>query len=72
MAAKKKAATVAKTERMHEFCVVAGVEGPSLYLNSYRVAGRKPWGGGEIIHRFNVSPAELKERIKAFEESEDG
>jgi len=27
--------------------LVDGVEGQSIYLNDYRIAGNKPWGGGQ-------------------------
>lgn len=40
--------------------VVSGVEGPSLYINDYRVAGPKPWGGGKIIHRFMVERKDVE------------
>lgn len=30
----------------------AGVEGPSLYINNYRVCGPKPWGGGKVIKEW--------------------
>jgi hypothetical protein len=43
--------------------VVNGVEGPSLYLNDLRVAGPKPWGGGPVVHRFEVSLADIKEAL---------
>lgn len=39
--------------------LVAGVEGPSVYLNDHRIAGPKPWGGGEVIHEWRVRVAEL-------------
>jgi hypothetical protein len=44
----------------HTFAVVSGVEGPSLYANDYRIAGPKPWGGGKVIHRFEVSDDDLR------------
>jgi hypothetical protein len=34
--------------------VVSGVEGASLYLDGYRLAGPKPWGGGAVLYRFEV------------------
>ena len=34
--------------------MVNGVEGPSLYINDYRVLGPKPWGGGEVIRSWTV------------------
>ena len=29
--------------------LVNGVEGMALYINDYRVAGPKPWGGGTAV-----------------------
>ena len=34
---------------------VNGVEGPSLYINSYRVAGNKPWGGGHDMIEWSTT-----------------
>lgn len=44
--------------------VVSGVEGPSLYLDQYRFAGNKPWGGGQIIHSWKVSAKDLRESLR--------
>lgn len=38
--------------------VLSGPEGPSLYVNDYRVAGNKPWGGGREMASF-VVPTEM-------------
>ena len=46
--------------------VVSGAEGPHISLSSdngqsgYRIAGPKAWGGGRTIHKFNISPDELR------------
>jgi hypothetical protein len=45
----------------HVAIVVAGVEGPSLYIDGYCVAGPKPWGGGKTLHEFRFTDADLKE-----------
>ncbi len=29
--------------------IVKGVYGFAIYINDFRVAGQKPWGGGEIV-----------------------
>jgi hypothetical protein len=34
--------------------LIQGVEGFALYIDKYRVAGPKPWGGGTSIHSFEV------------------
>jgi hypothetical protein len=36
----------------HTILVMSGPEGPSLYLDDYRIAGPKPWGGGTVLHEF--------------------
>lgn len=40
--------------------ICEGVEGPSVYINDYRVAGPKPWGGGKISRRFTARIESLK------------
>lgn len=39
--------------------VMRGVEGPSVYLDDTRVAGNKPWGGGDIICAWTVPRADV-------------
>ncbi len=46
-----------------ELEIVEGVEGPSVYLDGYRIAGPKPWGGGHISRRWSVDLADLAEVI---------
>lgn len=43
----------------HEALVVAGVEGACLYIDGYRVAGPKPWGGGKPVYTFAFTDADL-------------
>jgi len=43
--------------------VVKGVEGPSLYMQDYRVSGPKPWGGGKKIHTFKVDQKDLRRAL---------
>ena len=33
--------------------------GMAIYLNGYRIAGNKPWGGGSTIKKFKVSAEDL-------------
>jgi hypothetical protein len=51
--------------------VVDGVEGPSLYIGDedggHRLAGTKPWGGGQTIHKFIVDVEELQQESARFE-----
>lgn len=35
--------------------LVDGVEGEALYINNYRIAGPKPWGGGEVLKEWKGS-----------------
>ena len=51
-------------KKLIEIIVVSGVEGPSLYVNDYRICGNKPWGGGTEIHKWKVTPAELRKDIE--------
>ena len=44
--------------------VVSGCEGPSLYVNGYRIAGPKPWGGGNRTHVWSVLRNRLTEDLR--------
>jgi hypothetical protein len=44
--------------------VLAGVEGPSVYVNEIRVAGPKPWGGGRVLHEFFATRAHVDEALQ--------
>lgn len=39
--------------------LVEGVEGPSVYLNAHRIAGPKPWGGGQVAREWKVSSEDV-------------
>ena len=39
--------------------VVRGCEGRSLYINDYRVAGSKPWGGGLVEQEWNITSEDI-------------
>lgn len=52
--------------RTHEFIVSSGVEGPSLYLDGYRIAGPKPWGGGHTLHRFVVETEDMNYALRMY------
>ena len=47
---------------------VRGVEGNSLYINDYRVCGPKPWGGGKIIHQWDVEESDIIDSLKTPQE----
>ena len=38
------------TKKIHKICIVDGVAGTAIYLNDFRIAGPKPWGGGDGTH----------------------
>jgi len=44
--------------------LVSGVEGPSVYLNDYRIAGPKPWGGGTIQREWNVERENVERALE--------
>jgi len=45
--------------------IIKGVVGYSVYLNDYRIAGAKPWGGGESVAEFNnIKSAEITAQMK--------
>jgi len=44
--------------------MVEGVEGPSLYLNGYRIAGPKPWGGGTLSRKWRTSKKNIERALK--------
>lgn len=50
------------------FEVVEGVEGHCLYMGDesggHRLAGPKPWGGGEVVNLFEVDVTELKRELE--------
>lgn len=47
-----------------KIAVCKGVEGPSVYINDYRVAGNKPWGGGKTIHSFKAEKSNIFHALK--------
>lgn len=50
--------------------VISGCEGYSLYIDDYRVAGNKPWGGGERVHEWDVEIPEIKRLTARIDELE--
>lgn len=45
--------------------VIRGVEGLALYVNGTRVAGPKPWGGGDPVVVWFIDPDELRAALEA-------
>lgn len=40
--------------------IIKGVEGLAVYVNDYRIAGSKPWGGGTVVREWTVDEQTLK------------
>lgn len=38
--------------------------GLCLYLNDYRIAGEKPWGGGATVCEWTVTAADIRTALK--------
>lgn len=57
-------ATKRRKKRLHVCTLVAGVEGMALYINGYRVAGPKPWGGGVVRNEFTFDDGDLSAAMK--------
>lgn len=47
------------------FEVVAGSGGNALYVNDYRVAGGKPWGGGSVRYSWAAKPEDFIKDIQS-------
>ncbi len=39
--------------------IIDGVGGLSLYINDYRVAGSKPYGGGRTVKKWDIDELKL-------------
>ncbi len=46
--------------RKFDLILCEGVEGKSVYLNDYRIAGPKPWGGGKVLQAWKVSADDIQ------------
>jgi len=46
--------------------IVKGVEGNSLYIEDYRFAGPKPWGGGTALKKWKVSRQDFINSLKTI------
>ena len=51
-------------KRSIKVTTVAGVEGMALYVDAFRVAGPKPWGGGVVRNEWSVDVVDLEEAIR--------
>lgn len=52
--------------KQHRVTIVNGQLGSGLclYLNGYRIAGNKPWGGGTTVREFKVSEEDLSTALE--------
>ena len=60
-----------KIEEDIEISVVNGCEGKSIYINHYRVAGSKPWGGGRVYAQWNCKLKDILDALETFIPSND-
>ncbi len=51
-------------KKVIEIAIIQGVEGQSLYINDFRIAGNKPWGDGHVVKTWTVKKEDLLEDIK--------
>lgn len=58
--------------KQNTIVVVSGVEGPSIYINDYRVAGPKPWGGGSQVYEFKASREDIEHALSRAPSSNTG
>jgi hypothetical protein len=49
----------ADSGRVIEIVIISGVEGPSVYLDNHRIAGNKPWGGGDVLYEWKADLADI-------------
>ena len=55
--------------------VISGVEGSCLSIGTdsggTRIAGPKPWGGGQVLHTFEVNIDALIKEARVLQEAPD-
>ena len=51
-----------------EIIYVKGPVGNSLYIDNFRVAGPKPWAGGQVISKWQIP---LKDILSALPKCKD-
>lgn len=39
--------------------IINGVESKCVCINSYRVCGNKPWGGGSLLYSFSIPKSDI-------------
>lgn len=43
--------------------IISGVEGNCIVINNYRVAGNKPWGGGQVIDSYQTTVNDILQSL---------
>lgn len=43
--------------------IIKGVAGMAIYINDYRIAGSKPWGGGTEVCTFRVRREDIVQAL---------
>jgi hypothetical protein len=44
--------------------LVKGVAGFCVYLSGLRIAGEKPWGGGDVVETWTIPVADVRTALK--------
>ncbi len=44
--------------------IVEGPEGQAVYLDDYRIAGPKPWGGGRLVKSWTVDRKNIQTAMR--------
>lgn len=63
MSSDPKEPTPLSADKRYPIEIIQGVEGFCIGVNNYRLVGPKPWGGGTVVKRWNVSLADLGRAI---------
>ena len=54
---------VSKTDKEFNLEIIEGVCGYCIALNDCRIAGEKPWGGGQVVKRWKINLSTIKRAI---------
>ena len=54
---------VVRLEERPKIEIIRGASGLSVYLCGHRIAGDKPWGGGQLVAAFDCDLGDVKKAI---------
>lgn len=54
-----------QSDKTYKLAIVEANGAVSVYLNDYRIAGGKPFGGGQVLHNFNCRMKDIYAAIDA-------